>query len=92
MKEQTQYVDKPLIKNTILETIFMDDATDEQMATYVRLATSENEHATAQATAFASKNALIWHRFRKDREQRLGIDHEYQAHVLFDRSKGRRAA
>ena len=43
--------DKSLIKNTLIEEMFLRTASDEQVNTYVSIA----EQSTARATAYASK-------------------------------------
>lgn len=69
--------DKPLIPNSIIEELFMMDATDEMMQVYTSKAQSSIPAVRASATAYASEKIRRIYKFRRDKCIREGEDTDY---------------
>lgn len=82
-KEITIYKDKPLIKNSTLERLFLSVATDEQMRMYMHLL---SDGTTARATAYVSRIVGTWFDYFRD-EARKTQDLEYVAYKLFKKDR-----
>jgi hypothetical protein len=88
-KEQTQYIDRPLIKNTGLEKMGLRIYNDEEMQTFTRLA----ETSTARATAHVTRKVVpVFEALVEDYERQHGAGSiELLKHEVY-RAGSRRAA